>query len=202
MNPDKAPLGERLRHAILKPVDPGAAETTKASEEARSVEELEAASRSLDDKERIIGLTAAPVAAAIGFLIIGALIANDPSGSRHVSVPLYNELRIVLVGLSVLMLVMAMLRKRLFLGIVTALYGLAIFNLHYWGFGVPFVLIGSWYLVRAYRIQRDLRVATGGTSSRRGADNAERPGASKRYTPPTSPPKRTPPKPDDEKKAG
>jgi hypothetical protein len=203
MNPDKAPLGERLRNAILKPVDPGAAETTKGSDEPRSVAELEAAVKSADDKERIIGLTAAPIAAAIGFLIIGALIANDPSGSRHVSVSLYNELRIVLVGLSVLMLVMAMLRKRLYLGIVSALYGLAVFNLHYWGFGVPFVLIGSWYLVRAYRLQRDLRAATGGTSSRRGADNAARPGASKRYTPPTSPPKRSsPPKSEDERRAG
>ena len=33
-----------------------------------------------------------------------------------------------------------LLRKRLFLGIATALYGLAIFNLHYWGFGIPFIM--------------------------------------------------------------
>ena len=40
---------------------------------------------------------------------------------------------------------------------VMALYGLAVFNLHYWGFGVPFILAGAWLLVRAYRLQRDLQ---------------------------------------------
>ena len=44
---------------------------------------------------------------------------------------------------------------------LTALYGLAVFNLHWWGFGVPFVLVGAWYLVRAYRAQRALKEATG-----------------------------------------
>ncbi len=40
---------------------------------------------------------------------------------------------------------MALWRKRLFMGILAAMYGLAIFNLHYWGFGVPFVMVGAWY---------------------------------------------------------
>jgi len=54
------------------------------------------------------------------------------------------------------MLVSAMLRKRVFLGIVTALYGLAIFNLHYWGFGVRSSLsaLGYWC---GLPLQRDLR---------------------------------------------
>ena len=55
---------------------------------------------------------------------------------------------------------MALWRKRLYLGIVTAMYGLAIFNLHYWGFGVPFVMVGAWYLVRAYRLHRNLKEST------------------------------------------
>ena len=59
------------------------------------------------------------------------------------------------------MLAFAWFRKRLYLGMVIALYGLAVFNLHYWGFGIPFVMAGAWLLVRAYRLQRDLRVATG-----------------------------------------
>ena len=48
------------------------------------------------------------------------------------------------------------------MGIVTSLYGLAIFNLHYWGFGVPFVMVGAWYLVRTYRLHRKLKEATAG----------------------------------------
>jgi hypothetical protein len=81
--------------------------------------------------------------------------------------------------MSVLMLVTAMLRKRMFLGIFAALYGLAIFNLHYWGFGVPFVMVGAWLLVRSYRLQRELREATGEAPPR----PARTPSANKRFTP-------------------
>jgi hypothetical protein len=90
--------------------------------------------------------------------------------------------------LALVMLVTTMLRKRLFLGIATALYGLAIFNLHYWGFGIPFVMCGAWYLVRAYRLQRDLKFAKGEAPSRYGP-KTQRSGSSyvaqpnKRYTP-------------------
>ncbi len=45
------------------------------------------------------------------------------------------------------MLVTAYFRKRFFLGIAMALYGLSVFNLHYWGFGVPFLMVGAWLLV-------------------------------------------------------
>jgi hypothetical protein len=89
----------------------------------------------------------------------------------HVSLSLYHDLGAVLIGLSVLVLVVAMFRKRLYLGISMALYGLAVFNLHYWGFGVPFIMGGAWLLVRAYRLQRDLREAT---------DEPSRPGAQRR----------------------
>jgi len=117
----------------------------------------------------------------------------------------------VLIGLAVVMLVLAVLRKRLYLGIVMALYGLAIFNLRYWGFGIPFVMAGAWYLVRAYRLQRDLREATGGKppragSQRRGdAGTAPRPQPNKRFTPPPSPSKMkraSRPKPESQKRAG
>ena len=108
------------------------------------------------------------------------------------------------------MIVTAYLRKRLFLGISMALYGLAVFNLHYWGFGVPFLLLGAWLLVRAYRLQRDLKEANGegparGGARRRGSGGSarsSRPQPNKRYTPRAVPPKRTPPKPENEQKAG
>jgi hypothetical protein len=63
------------------------------------------------------------------------------------------------------------------------LYGLAVFNLHYWGFGVPFLLVGAWYLVRAYRFQQELKKTEVGTPRARA--NGARPRSNKRYTPPT-----------------
>jgi hypothetical protein len=201
---DKAPLGERLRHAVLKP-----AEADKAPAPARgdrSVEEIEADVKSADDKERLVGLLAAPLAGAIGLVVISALISSDPSSllkdgkanPHHVSVTVYHNLELVLLVMAALMLLCAFLRKRLFLGIVMALYGLALFNLHYWGFGIPFLAAGSWLLVHAYRLQRELRESTGDLRSRagprgagRGAQANGRPQSNKRYTAP--PPKRPSP---------
>jgi hypothetical protein len=161
-------------------------------------------------------MLAAPFAAAIGFIVINVLIDRDPApyladgraNPNHVSVTLYHNLELVLLALSLLILVAAVFRKRLFLGIVLALYGLAVFNLHWWGFGIPFVLGGAWLLVRSYRLQRDLKDALGGVAPRGrsgakgGGSPGARPRASKRYTPPT-PPRRSPPsKPENEKRAG
>jgi len=196
---EKPPLSERMRTTFLKPVEPDAA---KAAPESLSVDELEEASRSANDKERLVGLLAAPFAAVIGILVINTLIADDPpallkggaTNKLHVSLSLYHDLALVLLGLSVAMLVTAWFRKRLYLGMVMALYGLAIFNLHYWGFGIPFILFAAWYLVRAYRLQRDLREANGTSRFARGgaaAAGAARPSANKRYTPPV-PAKRAP----------
>jgi hypothetical protein len=185
----KPALGQRLKSAFLKPEDPEAPPRKSGTEvPTRSVEELEVAAKSADDKERLIGLFAAPFAAIIGILVITDLIDHDPrTGRLHVSISLYHELTLVLLGLAVVMLATAWFRKRLYLAITMALYGLAIFNLHYWGFGVPYVFVGAWLMVRSYRLQRDLREATGGKQSRasRSATGAG-PLPSKRYTPPTS----------------
>jgi hypothetical protein len=201
---DRPSLGERLRSLVLKPVDPGAS-SGEALKRPRSIEEFQAEVRSANDKERLMGLVAAPVAAAIGILVISTLIVNDPPArlkngqidTLHVSLSLYHDLGGVILALSILMLVTAMWRKRLYLGIVTALYGLAIFNLHYWGFGVPFILLSAWLLVRAYRLQRDLREATVGNlsgSERQGGGSPTQrstPRPNRRYTPPSSSPKRS-----------
>ena len=183
----KGPLLERLKQAMLKPEDPSRAKGP-SSAPARSVEELEVANRSADDKERLVGLLAGPIAAAIGFTIITALVDHNPAAllangkpnKLHVSVTLYHDLLLVLLGLSVLMIVTALWRKRLFLGISLALYGLAVFNLHYWGFGIPFVMAGAWLLVRAYRLQQQLKAANAGG----GVSEVAFPKQSKRYTPP------------------
>ncbi len=213
-DPDREPLGQRLRSAIVKPVDPGTVVTAKNSDKPPSVEELEHESAFANDKERLVGLLAAPFAGIIGISIISAQMSRNPAqflkngqiNKNYTSPSLYHELLLVLLVLAVLMLVTAWFRKRLYLGIVMALYGLTVFNLHWWGFGIPFVMAGAWLLVRSYRAQRALREATGDVGSSRGRGRGATttaPSANKRYTPPTAPPKRPlRPKPEDEQRAG
>ena len=192
-DPQKEGLGARLQRALLKPAPDGATKPV-AFDDLTTVEEIEGAINRADDTERLIGLIVAPLAAAIGLVVTSTLIANDPkahlaSGAinkLHVNPSLYLEIGGVAFLLALLMLTFAWARKRLYLGIVTALYGLSIFNLHYWAFGVPYILIAAWYLVRAYRLQAKLKTARaegggGGSGQRYG-------GANKRYTPKSIPP--------------
>jgi hypothetical protein len=193
---DKEPVADWMRRTFMKPEDPDAKPAAKVSDMPESLDELEALAKSTNDKERAIGLVAAPFAAAIGFVVVHTLVANDPAehlrngalNRLYVNPSTYDELFLVLLALSFLMLVMSLIRKRLFLGMATALYGLAIFNLRYWGFGIPFVMCGAWYLVRAYRLQKAVRVARGEAPARYGpkakagaASYAAQP--NKRYTP-------------------
>jgi|HubBroStandDraft_6_1064221.scaffolds.fasta_scaffold1152503_1 hypothetical protein len=176
---------QRLKYTFVRPDDDD--DAGQVSDD-RSVEELEETIRRSDDKERAIGLAAAPLAAIIGIIIGSATI--DHAKATHQSVNIYDELTYVILGMSVLILVSSLLRKRLFQGITMALYGLAVFNLRFWGFGIPFLLAGAWYLVRAYRLQQALKRAEAAAPSppqRNGSRpaNGSRPRPNKRYTPPT-----------------
>ncbi len=199
-------LWERLRDAMVKPTGPAdGGPQIVGGEYPTTVPELEAAIKRADDRERLIGLIAAPIAAALGFLISASLVANDPKAllstgqinKLHVNPSLYVELGAVSVALALVMLAMAWFRKRLYLAITMALYGLSLFNLHFWGFGVPFIFAGAWLLVRSYRLQQKLKEARASAPAPgRGATN-------KRYTPPTTPPGRSSkPRPGGERKAG
>ncbi|HVC72101.1 MAG TPA: hypothetical protein VNC61_17750 [Acidimicrobiales bacterium] len=220
---EKPPLFTRLRDSMVKPVDPSTAKKSQDADRPMTVAELEDAIASADDKERLTGLLLAPVAAAIGLVVSGlkianarpAFLVNGKVNPEHANLGIYNSLEIVFLALAVLMLATAYFRKRLFLGIIMALYGLSLFNLPpYWGFAFPYILAGAWLLVRAYRLQRDLKVATGegparpGSQGRgRGAPTTGRAEPNKRYTPPKPPAKKPrakkpPSKPDDEKRAG
>jgi hypothetical protein len=185
----KLSLWDRVRFAMVKH---DSAVDDKAEEEPMSTEELEAAIKTANNKERAIGLVAAPLGAVIA-LIVGSSEINHAQ-SLNQSVSIYEELLVVLALMSVLMLVTALLRKRLFLGISMALYGLGIFNLHFWGFGIPFVLGGAWYLVRAYRLQQKLKLSSpaGPVANRPGgrAATGVLPRPNKRYTPRNAPVRR------------
>ena len=187
--PRKPSLWLRFQTAIVKPDDPDSPKR-KAPEPEQSREELEAAVARADDKERNIGFIAAPIGAIVGLLITANLINHAKSLGQSTSV--YQTLTFVLLGMAVLILLMAWLRKRLFLGVLLAMFGLGIFNLRFWGFGIPFLMAGAWLLVRAYRLQKKLKLAGGGSQSTYGPPNSRLPSAggmlprpNKRYTPPT-----------------
>ncbi|MGH9080291.1 MAG: hypothetical protein ACRDYE_09515, partial [Acidimicrobiales bacterium] len=123
---------QRLRDAAVKPSSGEGAEPSPrfvSGDGPTTIPELEEAVRRADERERLIGLVAAPLAAAIGFLVSASLVANDPKSllsngqinKLHVNPSLYVELGAVAVGLAVLMLVMALLRKRLYLAVTMAL---------------------------------------------------------------------------------
>ena len=217
---EKPPLGERLRRAALKPAEPDHAPKAPGSVEHLSVEELEHRIKYADDKERLVGLLAAPFAAIIGLIIHSDLIARDHvvrlKGGRlgyQTNPAYYHDMLLVLLVLSVLMVATAWFRKRLFLGVVLVLYGITVFNLrHYFGFAIPYVLAAAWLLVRSFRLQQQLREATTGASGGQrvnrggGRRTSAPPGSSKRYTPPTNQPRqaseRKPDGKDGKKRAG
>jgi lipopolysaccharide export LptBFGC system permease protein LptF len=183
---DKPSLTERFTRAVIK-ADTGPKPET---ESPQTVEELEEEVAHADDTERLIGLAAAPLAGLVAILVVSSLGVKS---GRHTS-SVDSTLTLVLFGLAFVMLASAWFRKRLFLGVACALYGLSIFNLHYWGFGVPFLLIGSWYLVRAYRLGQKLKRANEDDSPTGSTGPARRVAPNKRYTPPAAPPVK-PPKP-------
>jgi hypothetical protein len=154
----------RLSRLLLKPPPPGPAPEPAAP---RTVDQLKDDYLYASDKERVIGLIIAPVAAVIGLTVVSALIGHDPAAflrtglenPKHTPVSLYYEVMGVLAAMAVVMLITAWFRKRLYLGMVVALFGVAVFNLRYWEFGFPFALFGGWYIVRAYRAGRALKDA-------------------------------------------
>ena len=184
----REPLAARVRDALLKPQ---AAQLTSA-EPAPTVEAIEVEARSATDKERLIGLLAAPWAALIGILVSSELVHHDPTpylasglaNPAHVSVSFYHDVLIAMLALAVAMLASAWFRKRLFLGVTMALFGLSVFNLHYWGFAVPYLLCAGWLLVRGYRLQRSLRDAMPSDGAAQAMRGPRR--ANKRYTPPAT----------------
>ena len=172
---------ERMKYTLVRPDDDP---SDHPPADTRTAEELRDELQRSDDKERLIGLVAAPIAAMVGLLISTASI--DYTRTHHQNVHVYEELTYVLLGLAVLILVASLMRKRLFQGITLALFGLAVFQLHYTyvGFAAPFILAGAWYMVRAYRLQQALRRAEPGERGHRG--RAERSRATPHAPVPTS----------------
>jgi hypothetical protein len=184
-DPDKPSLSERFTRLVLKADGSSEPKDDGYPTSEAGLEELIARA---DDKERLIGLIAAPVAGGIGLLVAQSLAAH---GTTKAASSTAQVLALSLMVLAAAMLASAWFRKRLYLGIAMALWGLSIFNLHFWGFGVPYLLFGAWFLVRAYRLQQKLKLVRGDDgTARSGGTGGSTPRArpSKRYTPPVTGP--------------
>ncbi len=188
-------IKDRLLGAMLKQ------ETKSAKpnpiDQITTVDEAETAIAVLNPTERLIGLFAPPLGGIAAILVTGSLLNNDPKATlvngavnhKHVAPGTYLAVGATSMLLCLLMLASAWFNKRLFLGITSALLGLSFFNLHFWAFGLPFLLFGSWYLVRAYRLHQKMKeLQGGGALDPPGGGKAGGPKArpNKRFTPPTN----------------
>ena len=99
-------LWERLKYSMVRPDDDPKEEEV---EEIRPVEEIEADIARSNDKERAIGLVAAPVAALIGLIISSASINYAKTHDQSVSV--YDKLTYVLLGLALLVLITSLVAQ-------------------------------------------------------------------------------------------
>jgi hypothetical protein len=180
-------FADRLRRALLRPDAANVGAPAAAADRAGT-----------NERARMVGLVAAPLAAAIAFAVTAALVSGDPASKLadgdpnrlHVPVSRYQEALVALLVLAVVMLVMSLLRRRLFVGIAMALYGLTLFNLHYYGFAIPFLVGGAWFLVHAYREHTSSLDAGSGVPGEpdHRASPRRRTKANRRYTPPTTRP--------------
>ena len=101
---------------------------------------------------------------------MATLVHNDPSpllgnglpNPRHVNPNLYTELGLVTLALALVMLGGAWFRKRLVIGIAWPSTGCRSSTSTTGASDVPFIMIGAWYLVRAYRLSQKLKMAKAG----------------------------------------
>ncbi len=151
-------LWERMKYTLVRPDDEPSERSSPADD--RHGRRAPGAIHRSDDKERAIGLWRRRSPPSSASLSVTRSINNARTHHQSVEPPTSGS-PIVLLGLAVLILVSSLLRKRLFQGITLALFGLAVFQLHYTyiGFAAPFILAGAWYLVRAYRLQQALKQA-------------------------------------------
>ena len=91
-DPDKPTLSERFTRAVIK----ADASQPKVDEGPQTVGEIEEAIARADDKERLIGLIAAPVAVLIAFLVVHSLVINDAKSYSSLSLVLTLTLLVLL----------------------------------------------------------------------------------------------------------
>ena len=161
------PLGARLRAGLLKPAPTTPSASGKGGSRAptkadpypdKSSAELRTWIRTLDDRERLYTLIAAPLGAAVGIVgMIVSLQRNPAVGVKgHASPGSIALVGGVAVVLAVVALVSGLMRKRSF----------AAFSIMFLGFGaslaggafgsIPFLGLGLWLIFRSNKMQKAL----------------------------------------------
>lgn len=162
-------VGGRLRDALVKP--PPAGNRTRGGEDldAMSREEIAHRIKKLDDRERFLALTAAPIGVAVGILLTTITLHLNPAHYVHGKLnPKYaSESVILLEGgarilLSGLVAATAMSRRRSLVGFSLLFLGTSmgspLFALPFWG-------LGGYLIWRVFKYQRAL-TAKGGAPGR------------------------------------
>jgi hypothetical protein len=161
-------VGGRIRDSLLRPAPASARRRPTEDLDAMSREEIAHRIKKLDDRERFLAITAAPLGVLVGILLTAVAIHLNPAVGKpkHVAdSTLYIEggARILLSGLVVLV---AMSRRRSLVGFALLFLGTSM------GaplFALPFWALGGYFIWRVFKYQKALTARGGAPGRARGS---------------------------------
>jgi hypothetical protein len=163
-----AGLGGRIRDSLLGPGPANDRRRSTGDLEAMSREEIAHRIKRIDDRERFLALTAAPLGVLVGILLTAVTIHLNPAvgKAKHVAdstIYLEGGARVLLSGVVV---AAAMTRRRSFVGFALLFLGTSM------GaplFALPFWALGGYLIWRVFKYQKAL-TAKGGAPGRGSRD--------------------------------
>jgi hypothetical protein len=174
-------LGGRLRDSLLKPPSTTARPRPGDDLDSMTREEITHRIKKLDDRERFLALTSAPIGVVVGLLLTAFAIHLNPAARvhgklnpKHVSdslILLEGGARVLLAGIVV---AAALTRRRSFVGFALLFLGTAMGSPL---FALPFWVLGGYLIWRVFKYQRVLTARSGAArGSSRGTREARAPG--------------------------
>jgi hypothetical protein len=164
-------LGGRLRDSLLKP--PAAGGRTRPADDLDTMtrEEITHRIKRLDDRERFLALTSAPIGVGVGVLLTVFALHLNPAlkihgkvNPKHVSdslILLEGGARLLLAGIVV---AAALSRRRSFVGFALLFLGTSMGSPL---FALPFWVLGGYLIWRVFKYQRILTARGGGARGAR-----------------------------------
>jgi hypothetical protein len=165
-----AGAGGRIRNSLLGPAPAQSRRRSTEDLDAMSREEVAHRIKRIDDRERFLAFTAAPLGVLVGVLLTAVTIHLNPAvgKAKHVAdstIYLEGGARVLLSGVVV---AAAMTRRRSFVGFALLFLGTSM------GaplFALPFWALGGYLIWRVFRYQKAL-TAKGGAARRGGGGRA------------------------------
>ena len=154
-------VGGRIRDSFLKPAPARARRSTAEDLESMSSEEITHRIKKLDDRERFLALTAAPLGVVVGVLLTAVAIHLNPGvgKAKHVAdstIYIEGGARVLLSGVVV---AATMTRRRSLVGFALLFLGTSmgapLFALPFWG-------LGGYLIWRVFKYQKALTAKGGG----------------------------------------